>query len=36
MISQQGRILYDSTVPAGPFTPFRTWTVPCAVVWMWK
>ncbi len=34
-ISQQGRILYDSTVPAGPFT-IRNWTAPCVVVWMLK
>lgn len=33
VISQQGRIIYDSTVPAGPLL-FRIWTVPFADVWM--
>ncbi len=33
VISQQGRILYDSTVPAGPFT-IQDWTAPCVVARM--
>ncbi len=33
VISQQGRILYDSTVPQVR-SPFRTWTAPCVAAWM--
>ncbi len=35
VISQQGRILYDSTVPAGPFT-IQDWTAPCVAARMLK